>query len=158
MHRGSYSCSILWVSFRWAFVVRRLGSDGALGTGYRARRHWGRTNREIHTQGGGACDARVEVGPLHQRRLDHILASFLQSGMDGLLQDPEGGGEDTAQHSAANSTAQRALGSGQRESGVLGWTSLYVGMQRARARVVVMTSGRATQRSPRCVSNCTPQR
>lgn len=90
------------MSFRWAFVVRRFVSDGALGTGYRARRHWGRTNREI--QGGGACDARVEVGPLPQRRLDRILASFLQSGMDGLLQDPEGGRHGTAQHSAA--TAQ----------------------------------------------------
>lgn len=154
MHRGSYSWSIPWVSFRWAFVVRRFVSDGALGTGNRARRHWGRTNREI--QGGGACDARVEVGRLHQRRLDRILASFLLSGMDGLLQDPEGGRHGTAQRS--NSTAQRALDSGQRESGVLGWTSLYVGMQRARAKAVVMTSGRATQRSPRCVSNCTPQR
>lgn len=107
MHRGSYSCGIPWVSFRWAFVVRRLGSDGALGTGYRARRQWGRTNREIHIQGGGACDARVEVGPLHQRRLDRILASFLQSGMDGLLQDPEGG-EDTARHSTAQRSKQHS--------------------------------------------------
>lgn len=94
MHRDSYSWNIPWVSFRWAFVVRRFVSDGALGTGYRARRHWGRTNREI--QGGGACDARVEVGPLHQRRLDRILASFLLSGMDSCRTQRGGARHSTA--------------------------------------------------------------
>jgi ribosomal protein S19E (S16A) len=80
MHRGSCSLNIPWVYLRWAFVVRRLVSDGALGLSSRARRHLGHTNREI--QSGVAGDARVEVGPLHQGRLDGILlASFSKRGL-----------------------------------------------------------------------------
>jgi hypothetical protein len=118
------------VYLRWAFVVHRLVSDGALGLGSRARRHLGHTNREI--QGGGACDARVEVGPLHQGRLDGILlASFSKEGpvssRRGLTpagpRKGQGAGprHSTTQHSAARSV----------QVGVLRRTSLYIGMPRA---------------------------